>query len=112
MCTYVNECSRVRSRAHVRTYICVVARMFVSSDGCAGSDTSAGGITCSGGAPCSSVFAGELKKRQRVRAGTGGAGGGLEREHGEESECTEEAKEANGDKEQAMEGQSAGVRDR
>ena len=53
--------------------------------------------------------AGELEKRQRGRGGTGGgAGGGVEREQGEASECTEEAKEANGEKEQEVEGQSGG----
>ena len=50
--------------------------------------------------------AGELEKRQRGRGGTGGgAGGGVEREQGEASECTEEAQEANGEKEQEVEGQ-------
>ena len=48
-------------------------------------------------------------KRQRGRGGTGGgAGGGVEREQGEASECTEEAQEANGEKEQEVEGQSGG----
>jgi hypothetical protein len=48
--------------------------------------------------------AGELEKRQRGREGTGGgARGGVEREQGEESECSEEAKEANGKKEQEVE---------
>ena len=46
----------------------------------------------------------ELEKRQRGRGGTGGgAGGGVERE--QEEVCSEEAKEANGEKEQEVEGQ-------
>jgi hypothetical protein len=50
--------------------------------------------------------AGELEKRQRGRGGTGGGeGGGVEREQGEASECTEEAKEANKEKDQEVEGQ-------
>ena len=50
--------------------------------------------------------AGELKKRQRGRGGTGGgAGGGVEREQGEASECSEEAKEVNWEKEQEIERQ-------
>ena len=50
--------------------------------------------------------AGELEKRQRGRGGTsGGAGGGVEREQGKESECSEEAKAANEEKEQEVEGQ-------
>jgi hypothetical protein len=49
--------------------------------------------------------AGELEKRQRGRGGTGGgAGGGVVREQGEELECSEEAKEANGEKEQEVGG--------
>ena len=53
--------------------------------------------------------AGELEKRQRGRGGTGGGeGGGVEREQGEASECTEEAMEANGEKEQEVECQSVG----
>ena len=53
--------------------------------------------------------AGEPEKRQRGRGGTGGgAGAGVEQEQGEASECTEEAKEANGEKEQEVEGQSGG----
>ena len=53
--------------------------------------------------------AGELEKRQRGRGGTGGGeGGGVEREQGEASECTEEAQEANGEKEEEVEGPSGG----
>ena len=53
--------------------------------------------------------AGELQKRQRERGIIGGdAGGGDEREQGEASECTEEAMEANGEKEQEVECQSVG----
>ena len=47
--------------------------------------------------------AGELEKRQRGRGGTGGgAGGGVEREQGEAPECSEEAKETNGEIEQEV----------
>ena len=50
--------------------------------------------------------AGELEKRQRGRGGAGvGAGRGDEPEQGEESEFSMEAKEANGEKEQEVEGQ-------
>ena len=50
--------------------------------------------------------AGELQKRYRGRGGTGGgAGAGVEQEQGEASECTEEAKEANKEKDQEVEGQ-------
>ena len=42
----------------------------------------------------------ESWKRDRGRNGTGGGAGGVEREQGEESECTEVAKKANGEKEQ------------
>jgi hypothetical protein len=53
--------------------------------------------------------AGELQKRYRGRGGTGGgAGAGVEQEQGEASECTEEAMEANGEKEQEVECQSVG----
>jgi hypothetical protein len=48
---------------------------------------------------------GKLGKRQRGRDGTGGGAGGVERVQGEESECTEVAKKANGEKEQDVEGQ-------
>ena len=53
---------------------------------------------------------GDLEKRQRGRGGTGGGvRGGDEREQGEESECSDEAKEANGEKEsRRWEGQSGG----
>ena len=47
-----------------------------------------------------------LEKRQRGRGGTGGgAGGGVDREQGEVSQCSEEAKEANGEKKQEAAGQ-------
>ena len=47
-----------------------------------------------------------LEKRQRGRGGTGGVAGDVEREPGEEPDCTEEA---NGEKEQEVKGQSGGV---
>ena len=46
----------------------------------------------------------ERDREEKLVTGSG-AGGGVEREKGEESECTEEAKEANGEKEQEVEGQ-------
>ena len=50
-----------------------------------------------------------LLESQRGRVGTGGvAGGNIEREQGEESECSEGAKEPNGEKEQEAESQSGG----
>ena len=46
-----------------------------------------------------------MEKRQRGRGRTGGVAGDVEREPGEEPDCTEEA---NGEKEQEVEGQSGG----
>jgi hypothetical protein len=68
--------------------------------------------------------AGEREKRQRGRGGADRVGGVDEREQGEESECSEEAKDASGENTPEMEGtgggavvlgvwfSSAGVRDR
>ncbi len=47
-------------------------------------------------------MAGELQKRQRRGGTCSGAGGGVEREQGEASECSEEVKEANGEMEQEI----------
>jgi hypothetical protein len=49
--------------------------------------------------------AGARERDKEEELVTGGGAGGVEREKGEESECTEEAKEANGEKEQEVEGQ-------
>ena len=47
-----------------------------------------------------------MEKRQRGRGRTGGVAGDVEREPGEEPDCTEEA---NGEKEQEVKEQNGGV---